>query len=360
MPFLNNSWYCVSWTPDLDDKPQAIKLLDQDLALFRDSKGVAQAVSGVCPHRFAPMAKGVVVGDDLECPYHGLRFDGAGACTLNPHGRGVIPPRAKLRSYPCAERYGAIWVWMGDPKLAEEDTIPAFDFIREREGWAYLTGYLKVNANYQLVSDNLLDLTHGAYLHAKTLGLPPEESMGEQKMDYDFKTEGTTVHSNYAFYNVPSTALFEILYGKPRGDLHAHMTWYPASSLVLDISMNEVGKTREEGVHLFNAHLLAPETEDTCHYFYGISIRLNPGEEAKLGQVGQMAGYAFTQEDEPIIRDCYTLMRGKEFFSLEPAILETDIAGIQARRILNKLITKENNTASESEESASGSIATAA
>src|SRR3546814_6393468 len=72
-----------------------------------------------------------------------------------PHGKGVIPPKTRLRSYPVADRNGALWVWTGDPERADPESIVDFDFVADRENWSAFTGYLNIKANYQLVVDNL-------------------------------------------------------------------------------------------------------------------------------------------------------------------------------------------------------------
>src|SRR3546814_8775103 len=95
-------------------------MLDMDVVLYRRADGEPVAVSGICPHRFAPLSLGRVDGDNLVCGYHGLRFDQTGNCIFNPHGKGVIPPKTRLRSYPVADRNGALWVWTGDPERAED------------------------------------------------------------------------------------------------------------------------------------------------------------------------------------------------------------------------------------------------
>lgn len=346
MKYLRNSWYCAGWSASVAEKPVGIRILDEEIVIFRNSHGEAIALEGRCPHRFAPLSRGCVSGDEIMCGYHGLRFDRTGACTLNPHGRQVIPPRAAVRPYPLVERHGALWIWMGDADRADPTTIIDLEFVSDRDTWAGITGYLRVNADYQLVIDNLLDLTHSTYIHPTTVGLDEELSVGA-RMGYDFKTEGNTVHSNYTFLNSPPTALFKPFFSEPVGDIYAFMRWEPASSLILDISMTLPGEPKGTGVVMPSAHLIVPETSGTCHYFYALSRNVELDDHEKTAVMGEMTRYAFVEEDEPVVQDCFKMMDGQEFFSLEPAILETDVAGIQARRILNKLISAETRTADE-------------
>lgn len=346
MTYLRNSWYCAGWSKDLGEKPLGIRICDEPLVLFRTSNGSVAALHDRCPHRFAPLSLGCVKGDVIECGYHGLQFDRSGTCTLNPHGRGVIPPRAVSKSYPVAERHQAIWVWMGDPAAADEDKIIDLSFM-ESEDWGGISaGYLKVSADYRLVIDNLLDLTHATFLHSATVGLSPEDSLGSG-FDYDFRTEGFTVHSDYSFFNSATTPVFSSFFAPARGDIHANIRWEPASSLYLDVGITEVGQPLGSGLRQLSAHLIVPETADSCHYFYSVARNTELDDEEKTAFLGAMVVQAFVNEDEPMIAQCFRMMQGAELFDLDPAILETDIAAVQARRMLAKLIRLENEKSSE-------------
>ena len=85
VPYLRNCWYAATYANDVGDTPFARQLLGEFVVLFRTSDGVAHALEDRCPHRFAPLSMGTVVEDQLQCPYHGLRFGTDGACSYNPH-----------------------------------------------------------------------------------------------------------------------------------------------------------------------------------------------------------------------------------------------------------------------------------
>jgi len=347
--FLKNSWYCAGWSSKLSDKPQGIKILGEDIVLFRTSDGTPAALNGRCPHRFAPLSIGCVKGDVIECGYHGLQFDRNGTCTLNPHGEGTIPPRAHTTAYQVEEHDGAVWIWMGQPGAGDPKSIMDLYFMGGKPGWEAATGYLKINSDYRLVIDNLLDLTHGTYLHPTTVAVSAEHSLGAL-LKYDFRTEGNVVHSNYTFLNSPPTALFRPFCGQDRYDIYAFMRWEPAGSLLLDISTTGVGEPKGTGVMMPSCHLIVPETEKSCHYFWAIARNVELDDREKTRAMQEAVAYAFEVEDEPVIEACQKMMNGQEFFDLEPAILSTDVAGIQARRILNKLIAHGAERSSVGEE----------
>jgi phenylpropionate dioxygenase-like ring-hydroxylating dioxygenase large terminal subunit len=341
MTFLKNSWYCASWSVDVADRPVGIKILGEEIVLYRKADGQAVALSGVCPHRFARLARGKVVGDNLECPYHGLQFNASGACAHNPHS-GAIPRSARVNAYPLVERNGACWIWMGMPDAANNELIPSFDFVSNRAKWAGLTGYLRIESNYQLVLDNLLDLTHAAFIHTATVGVKAEEWIGESKMEYDFKVKDGVIHSDYVFRNSPPTPLFALFSGMKVGDIYSPMALYPASTLILDLAMVKPGQSLAEGALMPSAHFIVPETESSCHYFYAISRNMKLDDAGITEKMGALVRKAFVEEDAPIISEVQSVMGDAEFFSLRPVLLKGDIAAVQARRLLTQLIEKEN------------------
>jgi len=338
--YLRNSWYIASWSRDLADTPIGIRMLERPLVLFRDSAGEAVLLDGRCPHRFAPLSRGVVQGDTLMCPYHGLVFDRAGTCIHNPHGSGMIPPGAKLRRYPVVEKNGAIWAWMGEADAADPSQISDIDWLCSPD-YACITGHIKVQANYQLVVDNLLDLTHAPFLHQDTVGGRPEDSIGA-RMTHDFRTDpDKTIHSDYCVDPMPRpTPQMRPLWGERPSIFRSNMTWRPACRLELDISLAEPG-ANEPSLHLPSLHYLVPETDRSTHYFFAMGRDVMIDDEEQTRIMAEFARRAFEDEDEPMIRAVQDLMGTSDLMSLRPAILETDKAAVQARRVLALLIRQE-------------------
>ena len=342
MTFLKNCWYCAGWSADLGASPVGRTFLGEEVVLFRDSKGEAKALAGTCPHRFAPLRLGKVVGDNIQCGYHGLEFDPSGQCVLNPHGSGTVPPGTKVRAYPLVERHGAMWIWMGDGALADETKIPAFDFMSDKTRWAGTGGHIRMEVSYELLIDNLLDLTHATYLHPGTLGVDEDSSA---TMKYDFAVEGDVIRSKYLFGNVPPTPLFSLLTSEPLVDIDTIMSLYPATNLLLDISIGASGEDFRDATKVPSAHLLVPETETTSHYFYAVARSSDLDNAELTKRMGEIVLSAFADEDAPMIDACQAGMKGQDFWSLKPVVLETDIAAVQARRILKKMLQQEQKGA---------------
>jgi vanillate O-demethylase monooxygenase subunit len=161
-----NQWYVAAYSHEIGSTPLHRWLLDEPVVLFRAPDGAPVALFDRCPHRGLRLSAGSLVGDTIQCTYHGMRFDRHGACVAIPSG-GPIVNRMCVRSFPVVEQWQWLWIWMGDPALADPALIPAIEpFGFGREGWFHETsGMLPVAANYLLPFENLLDASHITFLH---------------------------------------------------------------------------------------------------------------------------------------------------------------------------------------------------
>lgn len=343
MTFLRNAWYIAAWASEL---PQgqllARRLLDEPVVLYRDADRVARALADRCPHRFAPLSLGRLCdgGASLECGYHGLRFDGAGACVHNPHGDGRIPKAATVRAYPLVERYSALWIWMGEPQRADAGSIPAFPYL-DPEHWAVGTGVMQVDGPYELEIDNILDLSHIEFLH------PLFSSEAVRRGQTECTQDGETVWSKRFMPDdreVPAfiRQVFEIDEGVPL-DRWLDVRWNAPANMALWAGGVASGKPREQGIVSQQAHCFTPETASRTHYFYALSFPRAMGPMAEtLAQehIGMLRG-PFEHEDKPMIEAVARRMAGADLWSLKPVLLPGDAAAVRARRLLQALIEKE-------------------
>ncbi len=346
MPFLRNAWYAAALSSEVSEKPLARQLLGENIALFRTAEGVG-AVEDRCPHRFAPLSLGKVQAESIECGYHGLRFAKDGKCVLNPHGNKAIAPNAHVRGYPAHERYGFIWFWPGDPARANIADIPAFPFNEDPQNFTPVFGYLDVAANYQLVVDNLLDLSHVEWLHPMFA-----QSGGVDAHKTEYAVDGVTVHARRAKPNVELQGLARLYWTSPsqRFDARSNMTWMPPSNMSFDLGATECGAPVEEGVCLPNAHLVTPATEYRAHYFWSIARNRQVNDEAASAKLQAIAQRIFTTEDIPMIEaQQRNIGNVTDILSLKPVSIDPDIPAVRARRILAELIRGEETKAQAAE-----------
>ncbi|KPF82137.1 aromatic ring-hydroxylating dioxygenase subunit alpha [Novosphingobium sp. AAP93] len=181
MIHVRNAWHVAAWSSDIAaEKPSAISILGEPVVIWRSASGTIQALEDRCVHRLAPLSLGRCEGESLRCMYHGLLFGPDGVVQEIP-GQELIPARARVRSYPVADRHDWIWVWMGDPALADEALIPPAVGISEPE-WILGHGQLDYAAEARLICDNLLDFSHLTYVHAQSFGAGPEFAEHQPKI----------------------------------------------------------------------------------------------------------------------------------------------------------------------------------
>jgi phenylpropionate dioxygenase-like ring-hydroxylating dioxygenase large terminal subunit len=163
---LINLWYVAEWSHAVKDKPVKVKLLGQNFVLFRDTQGKVNCLSDVCLHRGGSLAGGQVHKDCVACPYHGWRYNGAGEVTFIPtRGEGgKIPERARIDAYPTEERYGMIWVFLGDLPESERYPIPPFAEYGQ-PGWKAVTSEYTWKASAARVVENGIDMAHASFVH---------------------------------------------------------------------------------------------------------------------------------------------------------------------------------------------------
>ena len=338
MTYLRNAWYVAAWDDEIDDDALFHRrILGEQILLMRDETGVVHALRDRCPHRFAPLHLGKRHGDVIECAYHGLRFGSDGRCVLNPQGDGVIPANAKTRSYPLVEKDTLLWIWTGDAALSDEAAIPDFVGL-DPDDYAINKGYMHTPANYQLVTDNIMDLGHIEFLHEGLLG-----SEAVRRGETEVRQDGKIVISNRLVRDEILPPALEALFesgGKPV-DRWLDVRWYAPANMHLTVGVTPAGSLERVGRETPGVHLMTPETETTTHYFWsnGRDFRR---DDAELHQaLDDGLRFAFEHQDKPMIEAVGTNMDGDDFWELHPIILACDAGAVRARRILRKMISEE-------------------
>jgi len=338
--YPRNLWWFAARSDEVGpDKPLGLWLLDEPVVLYRKSDGAVVALDNRCPHRWAPLSEGKVQGDNIVCPYHGFKFNPRGVCVEIP-SQDAIPSRAKVDPYPVIERDGLIWIWMGSTELAESQPLPVDTSWLSDPAWSYVHGFTTVDANYQLLKENILDLTHIPHVHAASIGAadwtnPPKVEVSD-----------TTVTYRQEF---PAVAL-PAVYGIPTGlgmDTPAERSnwgtsYSPAAHRGFVEIRNPKLKEGERDKWLFSVmHLTTPESPTRFRYqwFMGWDIALSD-EYLEAMRANVPKGYA---------EDKFILEKVQEMISRDPRhlnhpeiIVQADQAAIQSRRKLAALLEKEN------------------
>lgn len=169
MAYVRNAWYVASWSKDVGPRePLGLMILGEPIVVWRDGEDNVHALEDRCIHRLAPLSRGRCEGANLRCMYHGLLFTPEGRLIAVP-GQDVIPPLASVRSYPALDLHGWIWIWMGDPALADESLVPTV-YGTDDSAWLLQTGELDYDAEARLINDNLTDFSHLSFVHTSSFG----------------------------------------------------------------------------------------------------------------------------------------------------------------------------------------------
>ncbi|MGY4344788.1 phenylpropionate dioxygenase-like ring-hydroxylating dioxygenase large terminal subunit [Bradyrhizobium sp. GM7.3] len=187
-PFPMNAWYAAAW--DADVKPALLPrtICGKHVVMYRKADGSVAALEDACWHRLVPLSKGRLEGDTVVCGYHGLKYNAQGRCTFMP-SQETINPSACVRAYPVVERHRYIWLWMGDPALADPALVPDLHWNHD-PAWAGDGKTIHVNCDYRLVLDNLMDLTHETFVHGSSIG---NEAVAEAPFDVTHGEKTVTV-----------------------------------------------------------------------------------------------------------------------------------------------------------------------
>ena len=334
MAFLTNCWYVASWADELGAGMLPRQLLGQPVVMFRRRDGVAVALADRCPHRFAPLHMGKLVDDTIECAYHGLKFDCSGKCTFNPHGNGMIPARAMVRSYPLVERYKLLWIWMGEAAEADDSTIPEFDFLSDPT-FQNVKGYTLADGHYELMTDNIMDLGHIEFLHPGLLG-----SDAVRKAQTEITQKGNTVYSNRLTSNEVLPPVLQTWYevGDSLVQRWLNVRWDPAATMKLTVGVLPNGEAEENAHESQGCHLMTPATETTTHYFWAQGRNWGTPDPKMDALRLDSLRKAFDTQDKPMIEAVQRNMGTTDLDALQPVMLATDGGPVRARRVLKQLI----------------------
>jgi vanillate O-demethylase monooxygenase subunit len=323
--YVRNLWYMAAWDHEIPASGMLSRtLLDGKWLIARLSDGSYTMLADRCPHRFVPLSRGRLEGDVIHCPYHGLGFDRTGACVHNPFP-APPPAHARARTMPVVHAHRGLWFWPGDPHKADPALIPDFSFV-DRAGMQRSS--LTIGGNYELVSDNLMDLTHAEFLHVASFGVNGSIFEGVQSVRND---ADEAIWNNWDMEAVtPPMWAAPMLAEGERVDQWLHMRWHAPASMVLTVGLARAGTQRADLVvpQMVNPHIITPETQTSSHYFY--DHEATPEAEA-------LARRVFVEEDEPMIEAAQEALGTQDFWEARPAILETDAGAIRARRRLMQL-----------------------
>lgn len=344
LDFPRNAWYVAAWDYEVTaKKPMSRTIAGIPMALWRTSDGAVSALADACWHRLGPLSMGKVMGDEIQCPYHGLRYNSSGRCTHMP-AQKTINPSAIVPSYPVVERYRYVWVWPGDPDLADPDLVPDMHQMTDPE-WAGDGLTIAAECNYQLILDNLIDLTHEEFVHSSSIGQDElSESDFEVTRDGDRKVTVTRWMHNIEpppFWRKNMRDKYPDFDGLV--DRWQIIHFEAPGTICIDVGVAKAGTgapegDRSQGVNGFVMNTITPETERTSHYFWAFMRNYCIDSQLITTQLRDGVNGVFG-EDEAMLaaqQKAIDLNPGHTFYSLN-----IDAGGMWVRRILDEMLAAE-------------------
>ena len=336
--FPRKSWYAAAWAGELEAGPLARTFLGENVVLFRMADGAAAALEDRCCHRHAPLSKGRLVEHGLRCGYHGLVFDAAGNC-LDIPGQQSIPPGARVRAYPVVERWGWIWIWPGPPEEADPAALPDFHLL-EAAGWTSRGERLRIGCHYQLVVDNLLDLSHLTFLHEATIGSPQVAAT-----PVTTERDGDRVRVTRWMLDVPPPPTFVRLAGFGGNiDRWQIATAAPPGFVWLEVGGADAGTgapqgDRGKGIERWNLNALTPETETSCHLFWAECRNFALDDQAVGALLHQQIHDTLMEDIDMLEAQQRTIEKLPEAARID---INADAGPIQARAIVARMLAEES------------------
>ncbi|MGE3933336.1 MAG: Rieske 2Fe-2S domain-containing protein [Rhodospirillaceae bacterium] len=346
-PFMRNVWYVAAKADEINRQPLARTICNEPIVFYRREDGGPVAVEDRCCHRRMPLSRGEVHGDNLRCWYHGLVFDPSGQCVYVP-AQTTIPPNAKIKSYPVVERYNWIWIWMGDPALADPAKITDYRWATD-EGWGAETTLFHVKGDYRLIVDNLMDLSHLAYVHRSTIG---NYAVAEAADSRVFRhKDGVTVVRWVVDQAAPPSYVkagkftgnvdrWQIIDWRPPGFVRLFTGAAPNAAGGKDFGFIDLDTpTPPGGIGLRNLNAITPETETTTHYFWGQAQDIQPKSAEFTHMVFNEIHKAFIQDWEVFELQQRTIDRDPDSPTID---INADAGPLACRQMLERLVAEEN------------------
>lgn len=336
-PFLSESWYAAAALGELAEAPVVRRVLGHSLLLRRFTDGTLLAAEDLCPHRFAPLSKGPVHDDVIECPYHGLRFDRTGRCVSDAIGNAA-PTSARLRTFPAVEKYGFVWVWMGQPDSADPERLPVIDFLEGPTSYRRITGNIPIAANYLHIVDNSMDTAHVAMVHRDSVHSP---ALANGKTVVRTNEDGSISADRCGAGEKPPRTFEELwnacLGPMPDQVLHwADARWYPATTITNDVGMSAVDMAREDGLRMRLAFFITPQDENSTCFHWTLCRNFLVDRPEADADIARGFVDVLKDEDGVLLAAIQETVGSIDIMDHKPALMNYDKAIVMVRRAMQQ------------------------
>ena len=336
--YLRNAWYVAALSREIGRELKPLRILGERIVLFRDRRARPVALEDACPHRKLPLSKGRLTGDRVECGYHGLTFDTSGACVRVPT-QMRIPPLARVHSYPAVDKYGLLWVWMGDPSAAREADLIEIEHADD-PCWHMTRGAaLSCRCNYLYLVDNLLDPSHVAWVHRTTFASSGTE---DKRLVREERSDGLVVSRWITDVEVPPYCAPLVRFKGRCDRLRHYEARYPSTAINTSIFLpagqgGERWRDARDPYVMVSYHFMTPIDENNTRYHWLQQRNTDPGDASITEAIARGAREAF-DEDREVLEAVHEGIANERSRHIN---LDLDAAAIRFRTTLSRKIASE-------------------
>lgn len=298
MEYVNNAWYVAGWSSEFDADLRRVTILENNVVMYRNSRGQVVGLEDRCPHRMLPLSKGKRIGDDIQCGYHGLTFNCEGKCVRIP-GQANLPPSAGVRAYAVHETNDIVWIWMGEQDKANTDDIFTMPEFNDDRWHAHQGDALHLKAHYLNVAENLVDPAHVSFVHPTTLG-----SASGEEVPVNVSTEEDIIVAWRWIKDSPPVGFFKE-FGGFSGNVdrwHYYYLHLPCTAVIdfgsADAQLALQEDQRDDGVRIFALHFITPVNAsysiDRWMHLRNTAV----GDEAASKKMDSLFKVAFNEDKE--------------------------------------------------------------
>ncbi|MEJ5975339.1 aromatic ring-hydroxylating dioxygenase subunit alpha [Novosphingobium sp. PS1R-30] len=333
--WLTNAWYVAGWDAEVDSAPLARTICGVPMLFYRKLDRSVVAMRDACPHRLLPLSLGFREGDSIRCKYHGLKLGPDGAAEEMPIKTDPVNRKVCAQTYVVHERHRFVWVWVGEAEKADPALIPDL-WPCSAEGWVFDGGHYPVAADYRLMIDNLMDLTHETYVHDGSIG---QQEIVEAPLE-------TQVIGDRAYVRrwMPGIEAPPFWRGALKRDGLVDRwqicEFLLPSAVMIDVGVALVGagaslESHDQGVRGMVVDFMTPETETTHHYFWGMARNFDLADPGFTARFKRQQGGVF-EEDREILEAQQKAIQANP--DLKLSAYRIDEGGVRARQIIARAI----------------------
>ncbi|MDR7157180.1 vanillate O-demethylase monooxygenase subunit [Sphingobium xenophagum] len=330
-----NCWWVGAFSSEVGRELLGRWLLDTPVLFYRSEEGDVVALEDRCPHRAAPLSLGCLQGDEVQCGYHGFRFDRSGANTWVPSARTAVRS-ARIRAFPVIEKPPYVWVYLGDESVIDDVPPPPVLEWAEDDSFGMIKGRMEIKANYMLLKENVLDLTHFGYVHASTFKITDWVDLPE------FTANDTTATYRQFFKESPLSPAYAVPLGLPPGIPYDRDNYGSFESPALQRGQVDFldPKTNAVTGRFRVAHATTPINQNTMQYFWVLG-RDHGRSPEELDAFSKFIQTGFEEDEAMIVAIQAAEDRKTSPVAPREVSVKMDTAGIQARRIVQKWMDRE-------------------